>query len=143
MASKNEKPSIVLVDLILADDIAGASILQGNFLDEEVKTKITQTLGAKADVIMSDMAPNTTGERSTDHIRIVTLCEEAFYFAINNLNPDGAFIAKIFRGGTEHNLLKVIKTHFKVVKHFKPNASRQESSEMYLIATGFKHQNNT
>jgi 23S rRNA (uridine2552-2'-O)-methyltransferase len=69
----------------------------------------------------------------------MALCEEAFYFAKNNLAPNGAFIAKIFRGGTEHNLLKEIKLHFKVVKHFKPAASRQESSEMYLIATGFKN----
>lgn len=89
---------------------------------------------------MSDMAPNTTGERVTDHIRIVALCEQAFFFAKDNLNEGGAFIAKIFRGGTEHTLLKEIKSHFKIVKHFKPNASRQESSEMYLIATGFKNQ---
>ena len=127
------------VDLLDIDDINGVVAIKGDFLDEQIQQDIVNHFNSKADVIVSDMAPNTTGERVTDHIRIVSLCEQAFFFAKNNLNQDGAFIAKIFRGGTEHTLLKEIKSHFKIVKHFKPDASRQESSEMYLIAMGFKN----
>ncbi len=120
------------------DDIHGVKILKGDFLHESIRQEIIMILGSKADVIMSDMAPNTTGERTTDHLRIMALCEQAFYFAEQNLNPNGSFIAKIFRGGTEDTLLHKIKSKFRIVKHFKPEASRQESSEMYLIASGFK-----
>ena len=138
VGSKIHKPLVVALDLLDIEDIPGVLAMKGDFLDLAVQEEIINILSGKADVVMSDMAPNTTGERTTDHLRIMALCEQAFDFAKNNLNHNGAFIAKIFQGGTEHTLLKEIKSLFKIVKHFKPQASRQESSEMYLIATGFK-----
>ncbi len=113
-------------------------ILQGDFLQDEIRHDITAFIGAKANIIMSDMAPNTTGERTTDHLRIMDLCEQALEFAKDNLNPGGSFIAKMFQGGTEQGLLNLIKSRFKIVKHFKPEASRKSSSEVYLIAMNFK-----
>jgi 23S rRNA (uridine2552-2'-O)-methyltransferase len=139
ICSNDKNPCVLALDLLDIDCIGGVVTIKGDFLDEKVQEDIIKHFTSKADVIVSDMAPNTTGERTTDHIRIMSLCEQAFGFAKNNLNEGGSFIAKIFRGGTEHNLLKEIKSHFKIVKHFKPDASRQESSEMYLIATGFKN----
>jgi 23S rRNA (uridine2552-2'-O)-methyltransferase len=124
--------------LLGIDDIVGVKIFQGDFLDVAIRQQIIEALGVKADVILSDMAPNTTGEKNTDHIRIMNLCEQTFQFAEENMSQNGSLIVKIFRGGTEHTLLKSIKSKFKLVKHFKPDASRQDSSEMYLIATGFR-----
>lgn len=138
VGSNDKKESVLAIDLLPMDDIIGAKILQGDFLADKVRQNIIETLRAKADIIMSDMAPNTTGERTTDHLRIVALCEQAFEFALNHLSLGGSFIAKMFQGGTEHNLLKLIKSKFKIVKHFKPDASRKSSSEVYLIAMGFK-----
>ncbi len=140
VGAKTDASLVVAVDLLDFADIKGVSIIKGDFADEQIKAQIINLINGKADVVISDMAPNTTGERITDHIRIMDLCEQAFYFAKENLNTGGHFVAKIFRGGTEHTLLKEIKMQFSVVKHFKPAASRQESSEMYLIATGFKKQ---
>ena len=140
VCSTDKNPCVLALDLLTIDDISGVMSLKGDFLDEQIQQEIVSKFALKADVIVSDMAPNTTGERITDHIRIMSLCEQAFFFAKENLNPGGSFVAKIFRGGTEHTLLKDIKSHFKIVKHYKPDSSRQESSEMYLIATGFKAQ---
>ncbi|AVP87051.1 ribosomal RNA large subunit methyltransferase E [Candidatus Phycorickettsia trachydisci] len=131
---------VIALDLLPMDKIAGVSNICGNFLDEQIQNKIWTQLGDhQADAVISDMAPNTTGERSTDYLRIMHLCSEAFSFAQKALKPGGSFIAKVFRGGTDHNILKEIKNHFTTVKHFKPLASRQESTEMYLIALGFKN----
>jgi len=138
VGSSHEKPSVLAIDLLPIDELTGVKILQGDFLDEKVRQNITDILKVKADVIMSDMAPNTTGERTTDHLKIVALCEQAFEFSGEHLSLGGSFIAKMFQGGTEHNLLKLIKSKFKIVKHFKPDASRKSSSEVYLIAMGFK-----
>jgi len=130
---------VIAVDLLPIDELIGVKTICGNFLDEQIQNIVWAELGDRyVDAVISDMAPNTTGERSTDYLRIMHLCQEAFSFAQKVLKPEGSFIAKVFRGGTDHNILKEIKNNFTTVKHFKPPASRQESTEMYLIALGFK-----
>jgi len=109
-----------------------------DFLDLDAKDVIIQALDGKVDIVMSDMAANTTGHTKTDHIRIMELCDKAVNFSYEVLNPGGHFIAKIFKGGTEVELLNEIKQKFTTVKHFKPKSSRKESSEEYLVAMGYK-----
>ena len=138
ICSNDKAPLLFALDLLDIEPIPGVYMMQGDFLDINVQQEVSCAFEGKVDVVMSDIAPNTTGERTTDHIRIIALCEQAFEFAKQHLNKNGSFVAKIFQGGTQHTLLKEIKCCFKIVKHFKPQASRQESSEMYLIATGFK-----
>jgi len=99
---------------------------------------VEEALGGQADIVLSDMAPNTTGHAATDHLRIIALAELALDFAIRVLAPGGAFVAKVFQGGSEKELLDVLKRHFTTVRHVKPPASRKESSELYVVATGFK-----
>ena len=137
--SSPENPLVVGMDLLPAAPIAGAKLVQMDFTDEGAP-KILQDLlgGHKADIVMSDMAANTTGNHMTDHLRIMNLMKMAYAFAIQVLNPEGVFIAKIFQGGTENNFLAQMKRDFKVVKHVKPDASRKDSSEFYVVATGFK-----
>lgn len=137
--STNENPNILALDLLEFDSIPGVINMQKDFLEENAKDEITGKMGDKFDVVMSDMAANTTGHTKTDHIRIMELCEKAAIFAFEVLKKDGAFIAKIFKGGTEGELLNQIKTKFSKVKHFKPKSSRAESAEEYLVATGFKY----
>lgn len=138
ICSNDQALLLFALDLLDMEPIPGVRMIKGDFLDINVQQEVSCAFEGKVDVVMSDIAPNTTGERTTDHIRIIALCEQAFDFAKQHLNEKGSFVAKIFQGGTEHTLLKEIKRYFKIVKHFKPQASRQESSEMYLIATGFK-----
>lgn len=136
---ENRKSKIVAVDLLPMEPIPGATCEILDFLSENADKKIIELLGGrKADVVITDMAAPTTGHSSTDHIRIMLLCEEAFHFACQVLAPNGSFVAKIFKGGTENELLTLIKQNFKTVKHFKPKSSRQESSEAYVIAKGYK-----
>jgi len=133
--SKNATNKLVAIDLLPIDPIAGVVPLQKDFFAEDTKTLIINNLNNQfADVVLSDMAANTTGHSATDHLRIIDLCENAFEFAITILKPGGHFIAKIFRGGTESDLLAKVKQNFTTVKHFKPAASRKSSSEFYLIA---------
>src|SRR3546814_6656949 len=99
---------------------------------------LREALGAQPDLILSDMAANTVGHAQTDHLRTMALVEAAAWFAIENLQKGGAFVAKVFAGGTEHDLLSVLKKHFTTIKHAKPPASRKGSSEWYVIAQGFK-----
>ena len=137
--STQENPLVVGLDLLEMAPIAGAKTTQLDFLDDRAPDVLKEMLGGhKADVVLSDMAPNTTGMKDIDHLRIMGLLETAYAFACEILNKDGVFIAKIFQGGTEQNLLNEMKTRFKVVKHAKPPASRKESSEFYVVATGFK-----
>lgn len=133
---------VVAIDLLEFAPIDGVISAQMDFYDPETPTRLTEMLGSKADVIMSDMAANATGHAPTDHIRIMDLCEMSFNFACKTLNSGGHFIAKILRGGTEHELLAVIKRKFTTVKHFKPESSRQDSKEIYLVALGFKNESN-
>jgi 23S rRNA (uridine2552-2'-O)-methyltransferase len=129
---------IVAIDLLPMDPIPGVMITQLDFYEESAPSVITQMLGDKANVVMSDMAANTTGHTPTDHLRIMDLCERSFNFAVNVLKPGGHFVAKILRGGTENELLMKVKQKFSLVKHFKPKSSRADSTEIYLVALGLK-----
>jgi 23S rRNA (uridine2552-2'-O)-methyltransferase len=129
---------VVGVDLLPMDPIPGAELLQGDFNDSDMPERLAATLGGKADLILSDMAPNTTGHAATDHLRIMALAELAVAFARDVLAPDGAFVAKVFQGGSERAMLEVLKRDFASVRHAKPPASRKESSELYVVAMGFR-----
>jgi 23S rRNA (uridine2552-2'-O)-methyltransferase len=137
VAVKRGAASVLGVDLLPIDPIHGAVILQGDFLDPEMPERLRAALG-EADLVLSDMAPNTTGHASTDHVRIVALAEMALDFAMQILSRDGAFVAKVFQGGAEKPILDLLKRNFAAVRHAKPPASRKESSELYVVATGFR-----
>ncbi|WPY01004.1 Ribosomal RNA large subunit methyltransferase E [Candidatus Trichorickettsia mobilis] len=130
--------NIVAVDLLPMETIPGVLFIQKDFLDADTSAIIIDNLPGGADVVISDMAANTTGHNATDYVRTLYLCECALDFALSILNPDGHFISKVFSGGTEHELLHKVKQNFKIVKHFKPAASRKESREYYLIALNRK-----
>ncbi len=129
---------VVGVDLLPIDEIAGATLLQGDFADPDMPARLAALLGGKADLVLSDMAPNTIGHGPTDHLRIMALAELALDFAMNILAPSGAFVTKLFQGGSEREMLATLKQHFAAVRHAKPPASRRESSELYVVATGFR-----
>ena len=130
------------VDLLPVAPLPPAEVLEGDFTDSAVADRLTALLGGAPDVILSDMAPNTTGHRQTDHLRIVGLIEAAADFALEVLAPGGAFVTKAFQGGETGALLARLKQNFAHVRHVKPKASRAESSELYLLATGFKGRQN-
>ena len=130
--------SVVGVDLLEVDPLPGAAIIQQDFTDPDCGDRLIALLGGAPDVVMSDMAPNTTGHRQTDHLRIVGLIETAAEFALRVLEPGGVFVTKAFQGGETGGLLTLLKQNFTHVRHVKPKASRAESSELYLLATGFK-----
>jgi 23S rRNA (uridine2552-2'-O)-methyltransferase len=132
------KGKVVGIDLLPIDPMPGVDFIQLDFLDESAPGKLIDMLGGPADVVMSDMAANTTGHKKTDHLRIIGLAEAAIYFAREILAPGGAFIAKVFQGGTENQLLADLKRDFAVVRHVKPAASRTDSAELYVMATGFR-----
>ena len=134
--SGNEK--VVGVDLLSTDDIAGCVSILGDISNREVGKELIKILGCKPNIVMSDMAANTTGHRQTDHIRTTYLLETALDFAIENLQENGVFLAKCFKGGAEIEALSLMRKHFSKVSHIKPDASRKESVEGYVIATGFK-----
>jgi 23S rRNA (uridine2552-2'-O)-methyltransferase len=121
------------------DPLPGVVVLQKDFLDPDAPALLKEVLGnAPAEVVLSDMAAPTTGHRTTDHLRIVALCEAAADFARDVLAPGGSLLAKVFRGGAEHTLLADLKRDFAKVHHVKPPASRPDSPELYLLATGFR-----
>ena len=137
--STPENPLVIGMDLLPAEPIAGATLIQMDFTKDEAPEKLKELLGGHlADIVMSDMAANTTGIHNIDHLRIMGLLEMAYDFAVQVLAPEGVFIAKIFQGGTEGDFLARMKRDFKSVRHAKPEASRKDSSEFYVIATGFK-----
>lgn len=139
VGSTDENPLIVGIDYLEMDPIPGVILLQKDFNDEDAPAALIAALGGhKADIVMSDMAAPTTGHRATDHLRIIALVELAAHFAVEVLAPGGTFIAKVFQGGTEHELLAMLKQHFATTIHAKPKASRQDSAETYLVARGFK-----
>jgi 23S rRNA (uridine2552-2'-O)-methyltransferase len=129
---------VVGIDLLSMDPVPGATMLQGDFREPGVLSLLTAALDGKADLVLSDMAPNTTGHTATDHLRIMALAELAAGFALAVLAPGGAFVAKVFQGGSEREMLTALKRDFVTVRHAKPPASRKESSELYVIATGFR-----
>ena len=130
--------ALVGIDILAADPIPGATLLQGDFRDLATAERIRAALGGPADLVLSDMAAPATGHAATDHLRIVALAEEAFAFAAAVLRPGGAFVAKVFQGGAEGDLLAGLKKAFASVRHAKPAASRAESAETYVVATGFR-----
>lgn len=133
-----ERGAVVGLDLLPVDPIAGATILQGDFQDAEVEQRVEAELGGRADLVLSDMAPNTTGHAATDHLRIMGLAELALDFALRVLAPGGGFVAKVFQGGSEKVFLETLKARFATVRHAKPPASRKDSAELYVVATGFR-----
>lgn len=139
VGSTEQKPLIVGIDYLEMAPIPGVILLQKDFNDEDAPAALIEALGGhKVDIVMSDMAAPTTGHRATDHIRIIALVELAADFAVRVLAPGGTFIAKVFQGGTEHELLHLLKQHFATTIHAKPKASRADSAETYLLARGFK-----
>lgn len=137
--STDANPLVVAIDYLDMDDIPGVRFLKKDFTDDDAPQALIDAMGGKkAEVVLSDMASPTTGHKPTDHLRIVHLVEIAADFAIQVLAPGGTFVAKVFQGGTEHELLHMLKQHFATTLHAKPKASRAESAETYLVARGFK-----
>jgi 23S rRNA (uridine2552-2'-O)-methyltransferase len=129
---------VVAMDILPMEPLAGAEVLQLDMLDAATPELLKAALGGPADLVLSDMAAPTTGHRTTDHIRTVALLEAALDLAEEVLAPGGVFVGKVFQGGAEGALLDRIKKAFREVKHVKPPASRAESVELYLVATGFR-----
>jgi 23S rRNA (uridine2552-2'-O)-methyltransferase len=129
---------VVAIDPLPMEPIAGVDFAQLDFLDPAAPERLRDMLGGSADVVLSDMAANATGHRRTDHLKIMALAEAAAEFARAVLKPGGAFLAKVLQGGTEGTLLADLKRDFASVKHVKPTASRTDSAELYVLATGFR-----
>jgi 23S rRNA (uridine2552-2'-O)-methyltransferase len=129
---------IVAIDILDIDPIPGVEFMKLDFTDNEAPEKLRALLNGPADVVLSDMAANTIGHRRTDHLKIVALVEMAAEYAREVLTPGGAFLAKVIQGGTEGTLLATLKRDFATVRHVKPSASRADSAELYLLATGFR-----
>lgn len=130
---------VVGIDLLPVDMVAGADLIEMDFMDEKAPEKLIGLLdGEKPDIVMSDLAANTTGHRNTDHLKTVALVEAAAEFAMQTLKPGGHFITKVFQGGAEKTLLDRLKDNFEIVKHAKPKASRAGSPEIYLVAKNFR-----
>ncbi|MGF9562777.1 RlmE family RNA methyltransferase [Neorhizobium sp. JUb45] len=136
--STDEDIRVAAIDFLEMAPLPGVKILQLDFLDDDAPRQLIEAIGGTPDLVLSDMAAPTTGHHRTDHLRTMHLCEVAAYFAVEVLGPGGHFLAKTFQGGTEKELLDMLKRNFKQVIHVKPGASRQESVEMFLLAKGFK-----
>ena len=135
---KSPSAKVVGIDLLPTDPIEGVTIYQMDFMDDAAPAALAGALDGAPDLILSDMAANTVGHKQTDHLRTMGLVETAVDFAITQLAPGGAFVGKVFAGGTDTALLALLKRNFTTVKHAKPPASRKDSSEWYVIAQGFK-----
>lgn len=129
---------VIGIDVLPVMPVVGADIFQLDFMTSEAQEQLKYALDGPANIILSDMAANTTGHRRTDHLQTVALVEAAVEFALAVLALNGHFVAKVFQGGAEDKLLKTLKQRFKSVRHFKPKSSRDESPEVYLVATGFR-----
>ncbi len=137
--STDENPLVVGIDYLGMEPLAGVILLEKDFLDDDAPDVLRAAMGGhRADIVLSDMAAPTTGHKKTDHLRIMHLCEVALEFAREVLAPGGAFMAKVFQGGTEHTLLADLKRDFTSVMHVKPAASRSDSAELYVLAKGFR-----
>ncbi|WP_417244866.1 RlmE family RNA methyltransferase [Celeribacter sp.] len=130
--------TILGVDLQEVEPIPGTEIHQLDFMEDGADDKVKEWLGGEADVVMSDMAAASSGHKQTDHLRIMALCEAAAYLAFDVLSPGGTFVAKVLAGGAEGDLQKLLKQKFQKVQHFKPPSSRSDSSEKFVVATGFR-----
>lgn len=138
VGSASAKGKVVAIDLLEMPEIPGVDFAQLDFMANDAPEKLLAMLDGRADVVMSDMAANTTGHRKTDQLRIVGLVEMAAAFAAEVLKPGGAFVAKTFQSGADADLMTQLKRDFASVKHLKPAASRQDSSERYVLALGFR-----
>lgn len=132
------KAKILAIDLQQIDDIEGVDFILGDFMDDEVYQTVLGKTEGRVDAVLSDMANPATGHRATDHIRTMALAEAALDFAIQVLKPNGIFLSKVLRGGTDAELLAVMKKHFKTVQHVKPASSRKDSRELFVLAREFK-----
>jgi 23S rRNA (uridine2552-2'-O)-methyltransferase len=137
-ASVTAESRVAAIDYLPVDPIPGATLLLLDFLDDSAPQMLLDSLDGAPDIVLSDMAAPTTGHRRTDHLKTMYLCEVAADFAIRVLKPGGHFLTKTFQGGTENELLAMLKRHFTSVHHVKPPASREDSVELYLLAKGFK-----
>lgn len=139
--------NVIAIDLIAMESVAGVNFIQLDFLKNDAHEIIKNQLNkikyghGKCDVVMSDMAANTTGDKNTDHLRIISLLEESLNLAFEILRKDGCFVGKIFQGAGSDEILKILRNNFSNVKYFKPKSSRQDSAETYLVATGFCQNN--
>lgn len=138
VALKRGASKVVGVDLLEIEPIEGATLIQADFTDEGVDDRLIELLGGQPDLVLSDMAHNTVGHRATDHLKIIALIEIAADFAVRTLKPGGAFVTKNFQGGSAGEVLNMLRSKFAEVRYVKPKASRTDSSEVYLVATGFK-----
>ena len=140
LGERSHKPvgTILGIDLQEMEPIAGCTLHQLDFMEDDADIKVKEWLGGKADVVLSDMAAASSGHKRTDHLRIISLCEAAAYFAFDVLDEGGTFVAKVLAGGAEGSLQKLLKQRFSKVANVKPPASRADSSEKFVVATGFK-----
>jgi len=140
VGAADRRGKVVAIDLLEMPEIPGVSFAQLDFLKEDAPDRLLKMIGGRADVVLSDMAANTTGHRKTDQLRILGLVEGAAAFASDVLNPGGTFVAKVFQSGADAELLAQLKRDFASVSHVKPASSRQDSSERYVLAMGFRGQ---
>ena len=138
VGAANGKGKVIAIDLLEMPEIPGVTFAQLDFLAEDAPAKLLEMIGGRADAVLSDMAPNTTGHRKTDQLRILGLVEGAAAFAAEVLNPGGTFVAKVFQSGADAELVTQLKRDFASVRHVKPASSRQDSSERYVLAMGFR-----
>jgi 23S rRNA (uridine2552-2'-O)-methyltransferase len=138
VGSAEGRGQVIAIDLLEMPEIVGVTFAQMDFLDADAPAKLKEMMGGLADVVMSDMAANTTGHRKTDQLRIVGLVEDAAAFACDVLKPGGTFVAKVFQSGADATLMTQLKRDFATVKHVKPASSRKDSSERYVLAMGFR-----
>ena len=136
--SATEQGRVIAIDILAMEPVPGVDFIALDFLDSTAPDKLKDMIGGPADVVLSDMAANATGHARTDHLKIMALVEAAAEFAREVLAPGGTFLAKVLQGGTEAALLASLKRDYKSVKHVKPPASRTDSAELYLLATGFR-----
>ncbi|MBY2966702.1 RlmE family RNA methyltransferase [Rhizobium leguminosarum] len=136
--STDDDIRVAAIDFLEMTQLPGVKILQLDFLDPTAPEKLLEAVGGTPDLVISDMAAPTTGHHRTDHLRTMHLCEVAAHFAVEVLGEGGHFLTKTFQGGTERELLAMLKQNFRQVVHVKPNSSRAESVEMFLLAKGFK-----
>lgn len=134
---------VVAIDLLAVDEMPGMDFIQMDFMDDDAPDRLKAMIknhraDGLADLVLSDMAPNTIGHKQTDHLRIMAVVEAAYYFSCEVLKPGGAFVAKAFQGGAQNTLMAEMQKRFAKVKHFKPPSSRKDSSETFIVATGFK-----
>ena len=138
VGAEDGRGRVVAIDLLEMAPLAGVEVLRLDFLDPDAPDRLKERLGGPADVVLSDMAANATGHRKTDHLKIMGLAEAAALFAREVLAPGGTFLCKVLQGGTEGALLADLKHDFATVRHVKPAASRADSAELYVLATGFR-----